>query len=439
MKQELNIELINAEDLLKQAQSLIQKEKWHDAITLLSQSQQITDKSIECLNILAYCYSKNKNYTKASNIYEELCNRQPHKAKWLYYLAYQYRSEGDLKAAIKTYEKCLELSPQWLKVYLELGQIYEEIGSTDKAIKVYREGITVYKEITLDRQKDLSHIYSKLCTRTGKLLLSYDKAQGKNSNEIEFLFKESTIVEQENADVWYRLGNFLLETERVDEALEYLKKAKSLAPNKEYIHHKIAQAHLKKGNIDLSLKIYESIPNHKKTAYILQGIAECLLRQGKTIEGVHYLFKAMQKEPGKFYLHRDLGLALITLGDRDQAIEELKKANELYKKDNGKDFNKILAKIEEIRNMPQGKRIVFEEPTSSIISISYGVVIKYNSERGFGFIKDDNDGQDVFFHISSIKNRIEPTKGMRGKFIRERGEKGPQASKVWLRNTSSNI
>ena len=57
------------------------------------------------------------------------------------------------------------------------------------------------------------------------------------------------------------------------------------------------------------------------------------------MEGARYLFQATQKEPGKFYHHRDLGLALATLGDRDQAIKELETANELYKKDNGKDFN----------------------------------------------------------------------------------------------------
>ncbi len=226
------------------------------------------------------------------------------------------------------------------------------------------------------------------------------------------------------------------ETERPDKALEYLEKAKLLAPQKEYIRHKIAQANLKKDNVDFALKVYESIPNHKKTGYILHGIAECLLRQGKTMEGARCLFEAVKREPTKFYLHRDFGLALITLGDRDQAIEELEKANELYKKENGKDFNKILAKIEEIRNMPHGERIVFEEPASSIITISYGVVIKYNSDRGFGFIKDDSDSKNVFFHISSIKSRIDVPKGTRVKFIRAMGEKGPQANKAWICNAA---
>jgi cold shock CspA family protein len=56
---------------------------------------------------------------------------------------------------------------------------------------------------------------------------------------------------------------------------------------------------------------------------------------------------------------------------------------------------------------------------------------RYNSGRGFGFIKDENDGAEVFFHISRVKNRIEPAPGLCVKFLRELGEKGPQAGKVW--------
>jgi tetratricopeptide (TPR) repeat protein len=272
-------------------------------------------------------------------------------------------------------------------VYLELGKIYEEINSTssiNNAIKLYREGIKVYKEIIPETQTALTQVYSKLCTQTAKLLQSCNKLNDADINEIEFLFKESTIFEPENSDTWYRLGNFFLERNKYDEALQNLEKAKSLAPQKVYISHKIAQTYYGKENLDQALKVYESIPDHKRTDYILHGMAKCLLKQGKTKEGASHLFKAIKQDPNKFYLHRDFGLALIDLGDRDQGIEELEKANKLYKKDNGEDQNKIIAKIEESRNIPHGEHIVFEEPVSSIVTISYGVVTKYNSERGFG-------------------------------------------------------
>lgn len=420
-------------ELLERARILVQEEKWQDAVTLLTQYQQNYHLPIEGMNTLAYCHSRNKNYREASEIYKLLCNKRPNEAKWFYYLAYQYRAMGNLEPAIKTYYRCLELSPRWLRAYLELGQIHEETNSLDKALKTYRDGIKAYKEIMPDRRKALAPIYSRICTKAAKHLLSREGVNETNMNELEFLLKESTIAEPENADTWYRLGSFLLQAERQDEALTNLEKAESLAPKKEYITHKIAQTFLKKADTEHALKIYKSIPHHRRPGYILHGIAECLIKQGRTTEAARYLFEAIQKEPGKFYHHRDLGLALITLGDRDQAIEELETANELYKKDNGKDFNKILDKIKEIKQMPQGERIVLKESASSIPRISFGEVTKYNCDRGFGFIKDESDDKTVFFHIKSLKNRtINPVPGMRVKFARDMSEKGPKASKVWV-------
>ena len=53
-------------------------------------------------------------------------------------------------------------------------------------------------------------------------------------------------------------------------------------------------------------------------------------------------------------------------------------------------------------------------------------------DRGFGFIKDDTDGARVFFHISRVSGRTAPMIGVQAKYLRELGEKGMQAAKVWL-------
>jgi len=326
----------------------------------------------------------------------------------------------------------LEIYPKWLKALAEVSTLYKEVGSIEKAFKACQNGIQVYKNMKPDRQKESAPIYSKLCTLLAKLICSKENRSESDVNEAEHLFKESISADSQNADTWYRLGDFLLETGRPDEAIQYLQKAESLAPKKEYIPHKIAQAYLKKGDPDQALRIYETIPHYKRTPYILHGMAECLLRNGKLKEGAYYLYVAAQREPEKWYHHRDLALALADLGDRDQAIDSLDKANQLYKKEKGKDFAKILAKIEEIKERPKGERIVFEKPDTSVTTISYGIVTKYNPERGFGFIKDNADGGNIFFHISKVKNRIEPAPGLSVKFSKEIGEKGPQASKVWM-------
>ena len=432
MEQAPLIDQMDEEESIEKAQALMAEEKWGEAISLLKPFKEARNLSINGLHILAHCYSRSKKYNEAISIYEGLRERYPNEAKWLYYLAYQYKSKKDVQGAINAYEKCLELSPKWLKVLGELGLLYEENGSTEKALETYRNGIQTYKAMKPDRQKELAAIYSKLSTRVAKLICSAGNITETDKNEAEYLFRESIAADPENSDTWYRLGDFYLECGKYDNAIQYLQKAESLSPKKEYVPHKIAQAHLKKGDHNQALKIYETIPHHKRTPYILHGMAQCLVNKGELKEGACYLHLAAQQEPEKWYHRRDLGLALADLGDRDQAIENLNIANQLYKKENGKDFAKILAKIDELKEMPKGESIVFEKPNAPVTTISYGVVTRYNSGRGFGFIKDENDGAEVFFHISRIKNRIEPAPGLRVKFLRELGEKGPQAGKVWV-------
>lgn len=68
----------------------------------------------------------------------------------------------------------------------------------------------------------------------------------------------------------------------------------------------------------------------------------------------------------------DFALALIALGARDQAIEALERANQLFREEPGKDYHKALAKLEEVRlSRPTGKHISFNVPSSAIAEIRF--------------------------------------------------------------------
>jgi tetratricopeptide (TPR) repeat protein len=268
MEQAPQIDEMDEKESIEKAKSLMAEEKWDEAIALLNPFKEAGNLSIDGLHILAYCYSRSRKYNEAISIYEGLREKFPNEAKWVYSLAYQYKSKKDVQAAVKAYEKCLELSPKWLNVLRELGLLYEENGSTERALESYRNGIQTYKTMKPDRQKELAPIYSKLAARAAKLICSAGNMSETNKNEAESLFRESISADPENSDTWYRLGDFYLGCGKYDDALQYLQKAESLAPRKEYIPHKIAQAHLKKGDHKQALKIYETIPHHKRTPYI---------------------------------------------------------------------------------------------------------------------------------------------------------------------------
>jgi CspA family cold shock protein len=63
-----------------------------------------------------------------------------------------------------------------------------------------------------------------------------------------------------------------------------------------------------------------------------------------------------------------------------------------------------------------------------------GTVKWFNSEKGFGFIEQENGGKDVFVHFRNINNsgygRVSLDDGQKVSFEIAEGEKGPQAENV---------
>jgi cold shock protein len=65
-------------------------------------------------------------------------------------------------------------------------------------------------------------------------------------------------------------------------------------------------------------------------------------------------------------------------------------------------------------------------------SVATGTVKWFNSDKGFGFIQQDQGGPDVFVHYSAIASGgyRELTEGQKVEFEVTQGQKGPQAQNV---------
>jgi cold shock protein len=66
------------------------------------------------------------------------------------------------------------------------------------------------------------------------------------------------------------------------------------------------------------------------------------------------------------------------------------------------------------------------------MSTQTGIVKWFNEAKGFGFIKPDSGGNDVFAHFSQIESSGFKTlaENQRVEFEVTQGQKGPQASRI---------
>ena len=63
-----------------------------------------------------------------------------------------------------------------------------------------------------------------------------------------------------------------------------------------------------------------------------------------------------------------------------------------------------------------------------------GTVKWFNSEKGYGFIEQENGGKDVFVHYRNINStgygRVSLEEGQKVSFVVVDGQKGPQAENI---------
>ena len=60
-----------------------------------------------------------------------------------------------------------------------------------------------------------------------------------------------------------------------------------------------------------------------------------------------------------------------------------------------------------------------------------GKVKFFNSSKGYGFITDNETGEDVFVHVTSL-NGLKINEGDKVEYVIEEGERGKTASNIQL-------
>lgn len=158
-------------ELLREAEVFASRKQWSDAADFISAALENEDDNVDVLDKLGWYLSRAKRYSEAVEIYENLCQMEPHKAKWRYMVGYQFYDQKLWDESIEWFSKALELYPEYIKPLYRMGYALTALGREDEGAKCHENVVAVWENIESSKRESYAKDYSKARFQLGKFCL----------------------------------------------------------------------------------------------------------------------------------------------------------------------------------------------------------------------------------------------------------------------------
>ncbi|MBU7048523.1 MAG: tetratricopeptide repeat protein [Theionarchaea archaeon] len=263
-------------------------------------------------------------YEEAESHYKESLRINPEYAEAHNNYGNLLKEMGKYEEAEFHYKESLRINPEYAEAHNNYGNLLKEMGKYEEAEFHYKESLRINPE------------YAQAHNNYGNLL----KEMGKYE-EAEFHYKESLRINPEYAQAHYNYGNLLKEMGKYEEAEFHYKE--SLRINPEY-----AQAHINYGNLLKEMGKYEEAEFHYKESLRINpedaqahnNYGVLLKEMGKYEEAAFHYKESLRINPEYASANANLGILYFTTGALERAVQWLRKASHLFKKE-GKRIDSI--------------------------------------------------------------------------------------------------
>ncbi len=419
-------------ELQEKAKAHISHNEWEEAIVCLEQAQEQTPRNTYVLGELAFCYSRAKRYQDAITLYEQLGQLQPEEAKWFYGLGYQFYDQQRYDEAISHFDTALKLDPAYIAVLYRKGVALSQQGFAQRgyAINTFEKCREAYLALPDGEEKERQNkFYGGSCYQQGKLLLD-----GGFLERAKERLEEATRFKPNDSDLYYSLGKCYVEMGAYDEAIKNLKIAQRLADKpSHYVSDRLAQAYIGLEDLQAAVSIYENIPPfvRERWPYILRNMGDlyCKLDRWRDAEAILRL--ATQKDRRNHNGYYLLGMAYEHNGNWSQAITAYRAAIKQRQKVYEKEFPEAESALEKLLLEHPNAETRQKAKQDSIKTADGRPVARvkiYFEDRGFGFLEVPDQQEDLFFHISAIKNNQDIRVGLLVAYSEGVGKNGKKAA-----------
>ena len=285
----------------KQAQSLLQAGRLHEAKNLLSQICQIDRMDAEAWFLLGVINGQLGLMAEATDCCRRAIALRPDVAEAHNNLGNALLAQGQFEEAAASFRQALKIKPGIDEAHINLGNAYLKLGRLEEAAACFHQALRLMPGVA-EVQHNLGNAYLKL----GRL------------EEAATSFRQALRLRPDFVEAHNNLGNVLLAQGQLEEGAECFRQAIRLKPDFVEAHHNLGAVCLRLGRLEEAAASFQRVftinPDYVE-AYNNQ--ANVLLAQGHLTEAVATLRQAMQSLPDNDKLHSNLLLALNYLPEQN--------------------------------------------------------------------------------------------------------------------------
>jgi Tfp pilus assembly protein PilF len=287
---------------IAEGEALFQKGKFTEARAIFEEILKKDNNNAEAHSDLGILYLNRRNpeydLEKAVDETEKAVELNPNNADFQYNygaaLGMKTQNAGIFKKAIlapkvkKAFARAVELNPKHVQARIALAQYYIQAPSIMGGDE--EEGWKQIDEvIKLDE-------YAGRTAKAGFLLLA------KKNDEAENEYKTLASSKPKDWRVWWRYGYFCMRIERYDNAIEHFKKYIELRPDTADSYQSLAEALLKKGDVDLAMSnLNKSLSLDKEYVPAIISLGEVYQAKGQKKEAKEAYQRAISITQNEYY------------------------------------------------------------------------------------------------------------------------------------------
>lgn len=164
-----------------------------------------------------------KQYRKALQCYEDILERFESDSEVYFCMGQCYQQLEDYTGARANYAKALNLDPYNDEILFCIGECYARAGKWKSAVKAFKKAIDI-EDFREEYYAAIAEAYAELG----------------EAEQAETNFKKAVEIAPDQIEYWMQYTGFLIETDRVEEALDVLHEAEDYSTGAELLYCRIA-------------------------------------------------------------------------------------------------------------------------------------------------------------------------------------------------------